>query len=66
MKKSNEEYHELLKEWLIYGMDLAFNRLVDEKRKNNEIFVFGEDGKVVHKNAHEVPYRELKKPEQPL
>jgi hypothetical protein len=37
--------------------------LIDEKRKNGEVFVFMREGKVVHVNADEVPYRKLKVPD---
>jgi hypothetical protein len=66
MKKLSNEDSQLLRDWLIYGMNLSFNRLIDEKRKNNDVFVFGENGKVKFVNAHDVPYRELNKPEKSL
>lgn len=62
MKLSDREYAKKLSERIKYGIDLSFNKLVDEKRKNGEVFVFMRDGKVVHLNANDVQYRELKEP----
>jgi hypothetical protein len=59
MKQTNDN----LRERIQYGIDLSFNRLIDEKRKNGEVFVFMRDGKVVHVNANDVEYRKLNEPQ---
>jgi major membrane immunogen (membrane-anchored lipoprotein) len=59
MQKTNENYSDKLFERIKYGIDLSFNKLLDEKRKNGEVFVFMQDGKVVHVNANDVQYREI-------
>ena len=58
MKKSNNYAKDLITN-ITYGINLSFNRLIDEKRKNNEEFVFMKDGKIVYVNAHDVEYRKL-------
>ena len=58
MKKS-DNYAKYLITNITYGINLSFNRLIDEKRKNNEEFVFMKDGKIVYVNAHDVEYRKL-------
>ena len=62
MKLTNKEYSENLFERITYGINLSFNKLIDEKRKNGENFVFMKDGKVVLVNANDVNYREIKEP----
>ncbi|MCL1946620.1 MAG: hypothetical protein FWF51_09345 [Chitinivibrionia bacterium] len=62
MKLTNKEYSENLFERITYGINLSFNKLIDEKRKNGEKFVFMKDGKVVLVNANDVNYREIKEP----
>jgi hypothetical protein len=62
MPKSDTEYGERLQKLITYGINLSFNKLIDEKRKNNEKFVFMKDGKIVHVDANDVNYRELKIP----
>ena len=54
--------NDVLQEKITYGLDISFNKLIDEKRKNGEDFVFMEDGKVVFVNANDVDYREIKEP----
>jgi hypothetical protein len=58
MKQTNDN----LMERITYGINLSFNKLVDEKRKNGEDFVFMKDGKVIFVNANDVDYREIKEP----
>ena len=59
MKKLDKKYSDNLWKNITYGINLSFNRLIDEKRKNNEEFVFMKDGKIVYVNAHDVEYRKL-------
>lgn len=63
MKQLSKDYSDKLLEKIQYGIDLSFNKLVDEKRKNGEVFVFTRNGKVVHVNADDVQYRKIKTPE---
>ena len=63
MRQSNKKYARKLFDWITYGINLSFNDLIDEKRRNGEVFVFEQEGKVVHVNADDVPYRVLKIPE---
>ncbi len=42
-----DELHEKIKQ----GLDLAFKKLVAEKKKNNEAFVFSKNGKIVEVRA---------------
>jgi len=58
MKQTNDN----LRERITYGINLSFNKLIDEKRRNGEEFVFMRDGKVVLVNANDVEYREIKVP----
>jgi len=62
MKVSNKEYTKMLRELITYGINLSFNKLIDEKRKNGEKFVFGKDGKVILVDAYDVEYRVIKDP----
>jgi len=59
MSQINKEFSVNLWKKITYGINLSFNRLIDEKRKNNEEFVFLKDGKIVYVNAHDVEYRKL-------
>jgi len=54
--------NDILQERITYGLNLSFNKLIDEKRRNGEDFVFMQDGKVVLVNANDVEYREIKVP----
>ncbi|MEJ5996220.1 hypothetical protein WG904_17455 [Pedobacter sp. Du54] len=40
-----------LQEKIKQGLDLAFKKLVAEKKKNNGVFVFSENGKIVKVKA---------------
>ena len=62
MKQTNEEYSNKLWEHITYGINLSFNKLIDEKRKNGEKFVLMKDGKIALVDAHEVEYRDLTEP----
>jgi len=42
-----DELHDKIKQ----GLELAFKKLVAEKRKNNEVFVFSRNGKIVEVKA---------------
>ena len=42
-----DKLHEKIK----LGLDLAFKKLVAEKKKNNQVFVFSENGKIVKVKA---------------
>jgi len=66
MQKSDNCYAENFTDLITYGINLSFNKLIDEKRKNGEKFVFGKDGKVVLVDAHDVEYRILKDPRKEL
>ncbi|MCL2844323.1 MAG: hypothetical protein FWE23_02585 [Chitinivibrionia bacterium] len=62
MTQTNDICQDVLQEKISYGLDLSFNKLIDEKRRNGEDFVFMRDGKVVLVNANDVAYREIKEP----
>jgi len=62
MQKSDNYYADNLTQLITYGINLSFNKLIDEKRKNGEYFVFGRDGKVVFVDAHDVEYRVIEDP----
>jgi len=62
MEITDKDYSNRLWELITYGINLSFNKLIDEKRKNGEKFVFGKDGKVVLVDAHDVEYRVIKDP----
>lgn len=51
MKKSLKIDNNLLREKIRLGLDLAFKKLVAEKRRNNEVFVFSKNGKIVEIKA---------------
>ena len=36
------------------GLDLTFRKLVAEKRKNNGVFVFSKDGKIIEVKAVDI------------
>ena len=57
MEIADKDYSNRLWELITYGINLSFNRLIDEKRRNGEKFVFGKDGKVIFVDAHDVEYR---------
>ncbi len=42
-----DELHEKIKQ----GLDLTFKKLLAEKRRNNEVFVFSKNGKIVEVKA---------------
>jgi len=42
-----DELHEKIRQ----GLDLAFKKLVAEKKKNNGVFVFSKNGKIVKVKA---------------
>lgn len=42
-----DELHEKIRQ----GLDLAFKKLVAEKKKNNGVFVFSKDGRIVEVKA---------------
>ena len=62
MKQINNNERDLLQERISYGLDLSFNKLIDEKRRNGEDFVFAKNGKPVFVNANDVDYRKIKEP----
>ena len=66
MEIVDKDYSNRLWDLITYGLNLSFNKLIDEKRKNGEKFVFGKDGKVVFVDAHDVEYRILKDPRKEL
>ena len=51
MKNSLEIDNNLLRDKIRKGLDLAFERLVAEKKRNNGVFVFSENGKIVEVKA---------------
>ena len=42
-----DELHDKIRQ----GLDLAFKKLVAEKKKNNQVFVFSENGKIIEVKA---------------
>ena len=42
-----DELHDKIKK----GLDIAFKKLVAEKKRNNEVFVFSKNGKIVEIRA---------------
>ena len=64
MQKSDNCYAENLTALITYGINLSFNKLIDEKRRNGEKFVFGKDGKVIFVDAYDVEYRVIKDPRE--
>jgi len=49
--KNNEFTLDELHEKIRLGLDLAFKKLVAEKKKNNGVFVFSKNGKIVEVKA---------------
>lgn len=47
---NNEE----IKDKVIEGLDLAFKRLVEKKRKENSYLIFSENGKIVKVMAKDI------------
>lgn len=42
-----DELHDKIRQ----GLDLAFKKLVAEKKRNNEVFVFSKNGKIIEVKA---------------
>ena len=53
MTKDKEYYYEIGNK-IVKGMELAFERLVIEKAKNDEELVFSEDGKIIFVKAKDL------------
>ncbi|WP_454966864.1 hypothetical protein [Capnocytophaga leadbetteri] len=45
--KKNEVKKDILEEKLLKGLDLAYERMIAEKRKNNQKIVVRREGKIV-------------------
>lgn len=50
MKKAKFTNKEL-RDKISQGLDLAFKKLIIQKKNNNGVFVFSEDGKIIEVNA---------------
>ncbi len=51
MDKNSKIDNSLLRDKIKQGLDLTFKKLLAEKRRNNEVFVFSKNGKIVEVKA---------------
>lgn len=50
VKESEQEFRDKI----VAGLKLAFQRLVEQKKKNNSVLVVKRDGKIVHLKPDEI------------